>query len=258
MPIETKVYKTQDGVPLVSSEFLPTQHVWVLTLMGEQTPDNRLTHSFLRDGLIPALRDVRQQWTEWVENDETDGGAALVTTAQPSSKIFSNGLDLFNAIADPYFFNEYFNPLFTELLTFPIPTIAAIGGHAFAGGCTLALAHDYRVMNGARGYLCMNEIEFGAPIPSGMFGAVKAAVKSPRTMRMLVLEGHRFTANEAREHQLVDLVADSANAVLDQAIGLAEKVRSRSAKNAWQINKELIHAESIAMQHEPPRAKSKI
>lgn len=54
----------------------------------------------------------------------------------------------------PIFFTVY-----RRLLTFPIPTIAAINGHAFAAAFAVAMGHDYRVMNGNRGFLCMNEIE---------------------------------------------------------------------------------------------------
>ena len=53
---------------------------------------------------------------------------------------------------------------------YPMPTIALINGHAFAGGLMLAMFHDYRVMNPHRGYLCLNELDFGAPLrPPSMF-----------------------------------------------------------------------------------------
>lgn len=106
------------------------------------------------------------------------------------------GLDFESAIADPDFFDKYLFPgelpievehqssipeidfclslflsefgsfhsasplsVYEKLLSFPIPTIASVGGHGFAAGFGLAMAHDFRVMNGNRGYLCMNEIE---------------------------------------------------------------------------------------------------
>jgi len=255
---ETKVYHSKVGVPLVGSEYLRDKRIWILHLLAKETPDNRLTHTFIQSGLLPALRDVRQQWNTWVKAKDTAEGAALVTAPPTDSKFFSNGLDLLKAVQDPHFFNDYLNAMFYELLTFPIPTVAAITGHAFAGGCTLALAHDYRVMNAQRGYLCMNEIEFGAHIPSGMLGTIKSVVKSFQTMRKLVLEGRRFTSQEALEHGLVDAVADSPEAVLQTAIAMAEKLRSRSASNGWQVNKELLHRESLAMQFEPPRGASKL
>ena len=251
---DSKTYYSQDKVPLVRSEFMSDKRVWVLHMLAQETPDNRLTHSFISHGMLPALRDVRAQWKAWVRSDNTADGAALVTAAPMDSKIFSNGLDLKNAIRDPHFFNDYLNSLSRELLTFPIPTIASVSGHAFAAGFTLALAHDYRVMNAERGYACMNEIEFGAPVPIGMLGVIKSVASSPTLLRKIVLEGHRFTAKEAQEHGLVDATAQGTQGTLQAALALADRVRGRSAKNAWQINREALKSDAIAAQHEPPRA----
>lgn len=251
---ETKVYHSKEGTPLVGSEFLSDKRIWILHLLAKETPDNRLTHTFIQSGLLPALRDVRQQWNSWVKAKDTAEGAALVTASPTDSKFFSNGLDLLKAVQDPHFFNDYLNALSRELLTFPIPTVASMGGHAFAAGFTLALAHDYRVMNSERGYACMNEIEFGAPIPKGMLGVIKSVAVSPIVQRKITLEAHRFKAAEALEHGLVDATAQGTQATFDTALALAEKLRSRAAKNAWQNIRESLKEEAIAAQFEPPRA----
>ncbi|KAL4399021.1 delta(3)-delta(2)-enoyl-CoA isomerase [Malassezia pachydermatis] len=251
MPSTTKEYKSTDGTPLVRLEFDEAKRIWVLVMLGKETPDNRMSHVLIKQGILPALRDVRQQWKDWVASEDTGKGAALVTTAEVSNKIFSNGLDLFNAIADPYFFNEYLNAMYYELLTFPIPTVAAVGGHAFAAGSCLAFAHDYRVMNAKRGYICLNEIEFGAKIPRGMYGAIKSVISSKILQRKLILEGHRFSGKEALDFGMVDAVADGAEATLEAAIAMADNLRSRSIKNAWQMNKELIYDDMLSMQFEP-------
>ena len=47
-----------------------------------------------------------------------------------------------------------------------MPTIALMNGHAFAAGLMLAMFHDYRVMNPHRGFVCLNELEFGAHLPA--------------------------------------------------------------------------------------------
>ena len=251
---ETKVYHSKDGVPLVGSEYLRDKRIWILHLLAKETPDNRLTHTFIQSGLLPALRDVRQQWNAWVKAKDTAEGAALVTAPPTDSKFFSNGLDLLKAVQDPHFFNDYLNAMFYELLTFPIPTVASMGGHAFAAGFTLALAHDYRVMNSERGYACMNEIEFGAPIPKGMLGVIRSVAVSPLVQRKIALEAHRFQATEALQHGLVDATAQGTQATLDMALALAEKLRSRSAKNAWQSIRESLKEEALAAQFERPRA----
>lgn len=45
------------------------------------------------------------------------------------------------------------------MLTLPMPTVAAVTGHAFGGGALLAMAHDWRVMRGDRGYFCFPEVD---------------------------------------------------------------------------------------------------
>lgn len=244
------------GVPLVRLDLDGAMRIWVLTLLGEQTKDNRLTHELILEGLIPALRHVKAQWQEWVDNDDVREGTALVTTARFDSKIFSNGLDLERAVADPNFFDYVLDPLFKEFLTLPVPSVASLGGHAFAGGFTLAMVHDYRVMNGKRGYLCMNEIEFGAPIPPGMMTALRAGVPSNRVLKKIVLQGHRFSSQEALKDGIIDAIADGPGfegpeGTFKMAFELAKALRSRVVMNAWGINKEVIFRDLIPLLQHP-------
>jgi enoyl-CoA hydratase/carnithine racemase len=60
-----------------------------------------------------------------------------------------------------------------RLLCFPVPTIAAINGHAFAGGFMLAFAHDYRIMRTDRGFLCLPEIDLGMGLLPGMNAIIR-------------------------------------------------------------------------------------
>ena len=82
------MYHSKDGTPLVGSEFLRDKRIWILHLLAKETPDNRLTHTFIQSGLLPALRDVRQQWNAWVKAKDTAEGAALVTAPPTDSKFF--------------------------------------------------------------------------------------------------------------------------------------------------------------------------
>ena len=69
------------------------------------------------------------------------------------------------------------------------------------------MAHDYRVMSGRRGFLCMNEIFFGAAIPPGLLASLESKIQSHAIMRKMVLQGHRFSGTEALKLQLVDALA---------------------------------------------------
>ncbi len=55
-----------------------------------------------------------------------------------------------------------------KFLRFPMITVAAINGHAYAGGLMFAFAHDYRIMNEDFGNLCLSEIKFGIGLAPGM------------------------------------------------------------------------------------------
>ena len=132
-------------------------HVSVLTL---NNGENRWTTNMVRE-LNAALDEVEQ----------TSGPQALVT-ASSDSKFFSNGLDLDwitskgeHEGGDRKVFGDEAVKLFSRLITFPIPTIAAVNGHAFGAGFMWALCHDQRVMRRDRGMMCANEVEIGMAIP---------------------------------------------------------------------------------------------
>src|SRR5690348_18116690 len=86
------------------------------------------------------------------------GAQGLVTTG--GGKFYSNGLDLEWLTANGDKAAEYVadvQELFARVLTLPVPTVAAVTGHAFGAGAMLAMAHDFRVMRADRGYFCFPE-----------------------------------------------------------------------------------------------------
>eukprot|EP00820_Chromera_velia_P014263 Cvel_24535.t1-p1 / transcript=Cvel_24535.t1 / gene=Cvel_24535 / organism=Chromera_velia_CCMP2878 / gene_product=Probable enoyl-CoA hydratase, putative / transcript_product=Probable enoyl-CoA hydratase, putative / location=Cvel_scaffold2663:21894-24274(+) / protein_length=130 / sequence_SO=supercontig / SO=protein_coding / is_pseudo=false len=109
-----------------------------------QTPEARVTHQLI--GEFHAALDT-------VEAHE--GPCALILCND--GKFFSNGLSFEALIDDPEKLLNSFHTLLGRLLGFPIPTVAAINGHAFAGGAMMALACDFRVMNKEKGFICVNE-----------------------------------------------------------------------------------------------------
>lgn len=86
-----------------------------------------------------------------------------------------------------------------------MPTIALLNGHAFAGGLMLAMFHDYRVQNPSRGFVCLNEIEFGVTLQAPMMSIFRQKT-TPIVFRTLVLEGKRFPGPEALQAGIVDVV----------------------------------------------------
>ncbi|MFC4373443.1 enoyl-CoA hydratase-related protein [Nocardia halotolerans] len=148
-----------------------------------------------------------------------DRAPALVTTA--SGKFYSNGLDLDWLSAHPDRATDYVesvHTLFARVLTLPMPTVAAIGGHAFGAGAMVAMAHDYRVMRADRGYFCFPEADINIPFTNGMAALIQAKV-SPKTAIAAMTTGRRFGGTEAAAVELVDATAD-ADRVLDTAVSM--------------------------------------
>ncbi len=93
---------------------------------------------------------------------------SLVLTGS-NFKFFSIGFDL-PALYDlpaPEFkaFYQAFNRLCIDLYSWPKPTVAALPGHAIAGGCILALCCDHRLVAAGRKLMGLNEIKLGLPVP---------------------------------------------------------------------------------------------
>jgi enoyl-CoA hydratase len=133
---------------------------------------------------------------------------ALVVTGTGSA--FSAGVDLFRVLGGGTAYLQQFLPameeLFLALLTFPKPAIAAVNGHAIAGGCIIAAACDHRVMVEGKARIGVPELLVGVPFPTLPFEIVRARV-SAANFRQLVLSGRTVPAPEALSLGLVDEIA---------------------------------------------------
>lgn len=126
---------------------------------------------------------------------ETKHEPGVLITTSGITKFYSNGLDLNHASFTPGFFPESLYALWRRLLTYPMPTVALVNGHAFAGALMTAMMHDYRIMNPHRGYLCLNELELGVPLRPPMSSIFREKV-SPAGYRKLVLEAARLKVRQ--------------------------------------------------------------
>lgn len=148
-----------------------------------------------------------------------DGAQGLVTTA--SGKFFSNGLDLdwfgANPERGPWYVGEV-QHIFARVLALPVPTVAALPGHAFGAGAMLAIAHDYRVMRADRGYFCFPEVDIRIPFTEGMAALIQAKL-TPKTAVASMTTGRRFGGTDALAVDIVDATA-AEGAVTDAALAI--------------------------------------
>ena len=108
-----------------------------------------------------------------------------------------------------------------------MPTLAVMPGHAFAAGFMTAMMHDYRIMNPHRGYLCLNELDFGAPLQPPMASIFRQKVTSPNTFRTIVLESKRIGALEGMKEGLLDSLGGVEEAItLIQEMRLLDRAKS--------------------------------
>src|SRR4051794_27587744 len=122
---------------------------------------------------------------------ELDGAAeqarALLLTGTGS--IFSAGVDLFRLTRDGSDYVRRFLPLLSRclraLFAFPRPVVAAVNGHAIAGGCILALASDIRLMAEGGGRIGVPELLVGVPFPAAALEIVRFAVPPDKVQSLV-------------------------------------------------------------------------
>ncbi|KAN0092839.1 ClpP/crotonase-like domain containing protein [Tylopilus felleus] len=250
--------------PLVTVTY-PQDGLWIIELHNGE--DSRLTARLIDDALRPALDVVEKHWTSNTltalasqHPDPTESnageGALIIVGKRDQDKFFSNGFLYEGVKNNPGFFTDTANPLIARLLTFPIPTIAAINGHCFAAGFMLALCCDYRVMTDGsrrRAWLCMNEIHFGAPWPLSFAAILNAKVSDPALRRRIALEGHRFTPTEAHATGIVDCLAKCSGTslelgtevVLKEATRLAKEVSALPTQGVWGSIKTFLYKDCL-------------
>ena len=169
----------------------------------------------LMRGLIDRLAELERADT-----------AAVVLTA--AGRVFSAGLDLRRLIAGGPDYVRTLLPLlgetFFKAFTFPKPLVAAVNGHAIAGGCVLACACDYRIMADGAGRIGTPELSVGVPFPSMALEILRLTVPAHR-LQALIYRGLTCTPAEALANGFVDELA-APEAVLDRAVETAARLGS--------------------------------
>jgi len=221
---------------MAAIEFVLDDKVAVLTM---NDGENRFNLPFLETFL---------QTLDQIEAD-TDARALVVTSSH--EKIFCNGIDLdwlapFIKKGDRDTAASFFytmNRLFKRILLYPMPTIAAISGHAFAGGAIMSCAFDFRFMRSDRGFFCFPEVDLGIPFLPGMIAVIGKAIPQYK-MEELHLTGKRATAEECEAHHIITRachISDLMKEVLSFAKGL-NKRREVISEMKQRMHRDIVHA----------------
>lgn len=154
---------------------------------------------------------------EWLDSvnanlDQVEASAKALLTVG-SGKFYSNGLDLEWLRSNEgrgEWYVEQVQGLFSRILTFPMPTVAAVNGHAFGAGAMFAIAHDYRFMREDRGYFCFPEVDINIPFTTGMAALIQAKL-SPQAAITAMTTGRRFGGADAAAIAMVDGTASEGD-----------------------------------------------
>jgi enoyl-CoA hydratase/carnithine racemase len=175
--------------------------------------------------------------------DAAEGPRALVTTA--TGKFFSNGLDLDWLAENSDEFLGYVidvHHLFERVLALPVPTVAAVQGHCFAGGGMLALAHDFRVMRADRGFFCLPEVDINIPFSRGMSALIQGRL-SKKTAHEAMTTGRRYGGADALAAGIVDAAVHEDD-VLSTAVEMARPLAAKAGATLGTI-KARMYADAL-------------
>ncbi len=214
--------------------------------------ENRFNPPFL-GGFLDVLDRIEK---------ETDARAMVVTSSH--EKIFCNGIDLdwllpviqkgdWDTVKG---FLYSMNILFKRILLYPMPTVAAISGHAFAGGAIMSCAFDFRFMRSDRGFFCFPEVDLGIPFLPGMIALNTKAIPMYKFEEMQYT-GKRLTAQECEEHHIV-LKACPMEDLMNEAISFAKgfnKRREIITEMKKRLYKGIVHAFEV---EDPPLIEARI
>lgn len=197
---------------------------------------NVLTNAFMSE-FNAALNRLEKEFP----ND------ALVLTG--NGRAFSAGLDL--KFVTECFIDKKMDDLLTYLLnyealiyrlyTLPRPVVAAIEGHAIAGGTCIAACCDFRLSNG-KGSFGMNEVRNGMPLPHNIFNIVCSAVSKKASQEMF-LTGSLYNAEQALKLGIVDEIVSESELI---AKAVDKATYSEESLKAYAQIKGLLKANCVA------------
>ncbi len=171
-----------------------------------------------------AIVRISREHGNAIDSDMVDGLRAVCRDLAGRSEVrgvmlaaggplFCPGLDLRELIDyDRTAMNDFmtrFGEAVLSLFTLPKPLVAAISGHALAGGCLMAVTADRRILR--RGCkVGLNAIRVGLPLPFGMALILREAVHSSRLEEAALL-GRNYADEQAVEAGIVHEVHDGEN-----------------------------------------------
>jgi enoyl-CoA hydratase len=209
--------------------------------------DGNVARIVLDDGKVNAMRqELFDELNAALDRAEQDRPGAVVIAGRPG--VLSAGLDLKllptlpadalrRTLVD-------FGRTMLRVFTFPLPTVAAVTGHAIAGGAFLAFGCDLRVMADGPFRLHVNEVAIGLTVPTWA-NAIAESVIDVRWRTEAILHARPYTPAEALARAFVSEVCPPEN-VVARARELAASLTSLDSRG-YAVSK--LRARTVAVRH---------
>ena len=176
--------------------------------------------------------------------EAADAPAVVVTG---SGHIFSAGVDLKRLIdgGAPYIreFLPALSAMFAAVFSHPRPVVAAINGHAIAGGCVLACAADKRLMARDAGRIGVTELLVGVAFPPVAMEIMRSAT-APQYFEEAIFGAATCAPPEAAARGFVHDIVDP-HALLERAVAVAKGLAALSPA-AFALSKRQMRAPALA------------
>lgn len=198
---------------------------------------NGVTVVRMEHGKVQALDiELLADLTSTFERLSASSPNAVVLTGSGSS--FSAGVDLLRLLDQgvPYV-REFFPALCRGLQTmfaFPRPLVAAVNGHAIAGGAIMACACDYRIMTDGGARIGVPELLVGVAFPAIVVETLRFALPAEHLQEIVYL-GQTYPADRARSMGFVDELVPSETLV-PRAVEIASRLGA-APRFAFEIGK---------------------
>jgi len=180
----------------------------------------RLTNGVTNPISLDLIKEISQNLKELKE----DPSVCSVVLTGSNDKFFSIGFDLPNLYKkgekEIRTFYRSYNRLCMDLYTYPKPTVAALTGHAIAGGCILAICCDYRVIASGKKLMGLNEIKLGVPVPYPGDVILKQIIGT-RYAQMIMEMGEFFGPEQLMQMGMVNQV-EKLKSVMERAVEQAK------------------------------------
>lgn len=134
-------------------------------------------------------------------------------------------------------FMLHFTTVMLQVFMTPKPLIAAINGHAIAGGCVLALQCDYRVMAEGDFKIGLNEVQIGLGLPAVVLETLTPQVPQ-NSLLPIAMEGRLFNPEEAFEVGLVHDVVPPTE-LMETALERANELAANPSSGVAQVKRSL-------------------